>query len=423
MKRKQYATVTAREARLALWMLLPAFLIVFLVIIFPVVTNFWLSIKSVGLGDLRPAVPSVREFIAEVPDEPGDTMVLEYRLRNSSRNVPIRNVELEATIPPGLRFESPPSGECSLDGQLLRCEWESWDGGFSDTIEFRLIAEQAYFDADVDARSPTGAEVRGDSINVLTTFDFTLDNFRFVFSARRFGEVLTVTFVYPFFGAIGSIILGLVAALLLNRKFTGQSLLRGLFLFPYVAPIIAVAFTWVFILEPFQGTLNVLLLDLGIIEQPISFLSSRTWPAEGLLGELPMALSMVIFFDAWRYFPFSFLFILARLQAIPSDLYESVQVDGGGLTRQFISITLPQIYSVITTLFLLRFMWTFNKFDDVFLLTGGAAGTRTLPIQVYDNAFGRGDIGAGSASAVVLFLILAVFLLLYFRFVVKEEQE
>ncbi len=406
-------------------MLLPAFLIVFAVIVFPVVANFWISGKSVSLGDLRPATPSLREFVAQAPSEAGDELVLEYRLRNSSRGVPIQDVVLEATVPEGLSPApndapaAPDAQHCSIEAGRIECRWDEWEGGFSDTITFTFIADQAFFDAQVDMRSPTEADISGRSINVLTTFDFTLDNFRFVVSARRFWEVLRTTFAYPFLGAIGSILLGLTAAMLLNRKFPGQTLLRGLYLFPYVAPIIAVAFTWVFLLEPFRGTLNTYLMSIGVLESPISFLSTRSIQ----IGDLPfpLALSIVIFFDAWRYFPFSFLFILARLQAIPSDLYESVEVDGGGMVRQFISITLPQLHSVITTLFLLRFMWTFNKFDDVFLLTGGAAGTRTLPIQVYDNAFGRGDIGAGAATAVVLFLFLAVFLILYFRYVVKED--
>jgi multiple sugar transport system permease protein len=78
--------------------------------------------------------------------------------------------------------------------------------------------------------------------------------------------------------------------------------------------------------------------------------------------------------------------------------------------------------TVLTTLFLLRFMWTFNKFDDVFLLTGGAAGTRTLPIEVYDNAFGRSDIGAGSATSVLLFIFLGIFLVIYFRTTPETDQ-
>ena len=151
-----------------------------------------------------------------------------------------------------------------------------------------------------------------------------------------------------------------MAALLVHRKFFGRGLVRGLLLFSYVAPIIAVAFTWTFLLDPFSGTVNALLVEFGIVDEGISFFSRR-----------PSALISVIFFDAWRYFPFAFLFILARLQAIPKPLYESAEVDGAGPYRTFFAITLPQLRDVIGTIFLLRFMWTFNRFDDIFLLTGG----------------------------------------------------
>jgi multiple sugar transport system permease protein len=136
-----------------------------------------------------------------------------------------------------------------------------------------------------------------------------------------------------------------------------------------------------------------------------------------------MAMFSVIVFDAWRYFPFAYLFILARLQAVPKPLYESARVDGAGIVRCFFAITLPQLRVVIATIFTLRFIWTFNRFDDIFLLTGGAAGTKTLPIQVYDNAIGRGDIGAGAASAGVLFLLLAIFLAFWLQIAEKAGDE
>ena len=125
---------------------------------------------------------------------------------------------------------------------------------------------------------------------------------------------------------------------------------------------------------------------------------------------------MVILFEAWRYFPFAFLFILARFQAIPREMYEAADVDGASPLQRFWHITLPQLVGILSTLFLLRFIWTFNKFDDIFLLTGGAAGTKTLTVQVYDQAFALADLGAGAAVAVVLFLILAIFMTLYFRY-------
>jgi multiple sugar transport system permease protein len=130
----------------------------------------------------------------------------------------------------------------------------------------------------------------------------------------------------------------------------------------------------------------------------------------------------VIFFEGWRYFPFAFLFILARLQAVPDELYQAAAVDGAAPLQRFFHITLPQLGTVLATLFLFRFIWTINKFDDIFLLTRGQAGTKVLPIKVYDYAFGEFDIGAGSAVAMVLFGILAVFLMIYFRWTSRAAE-
>ena len=76
---------------------------------------------------------------------------------------------------------------------------------------------------------------------------------------------------------------------------------------------------------------------------------------------------------------------------------------------------------ILSVLFLLRFIWTFNKFDDIFLLTGGNAGTRTLTVNVYEQAFAISNIGAGAAVAVVIFACLLAFSWFFFRFISREE--
>ena len=136
----------------------------------------------------------------------------------------------------------------------------------------------------------------------------------------------------------------------------------------------------------------------------------------------PFAFSRVIAFDIWHDFPLSFLFILARMQSIPTDMYEAAEVDGATPMQQFWHISLPQLMGILSTLFLLRFIWTFNKFDDIFLLTGGAAGTRTLTVDVYEQAFAVSNLGAGAAVAVVIFLTLLLFAFFFFRFMNREES-
>lgn len=96
-------------------------------------------------------------------------------------------------------------------------------------------------------------------------------------------------------------------------------------------------------------------------------------------------------------------------------------MDGATPLQQFWYISLPQLVGILAILFLLRFIWTFNKFDDIFLLTGGAAGTRTLTVNVYEQGFALSNLGAGAAVAVVVFGVLAVFVACYFLFAPKEE--
>lgn len=303
------ASLQQKEGRLAFWMLAPGFVVVTVLVIFPVIWNFWLSLTPVTLADLR--------------------------------------------------------------GRSL----------------FEL--------------------------------GLTLGNFRRVLGDPDFTAVLITTLAYTLGGSLLSVLLGLAAALLVWDKFPGRALVRGLLISPYIAPVVAVAFTWSFLLDPQLGLFNRLALDRGLMQAPIPFFSGRWIDIAGC--RLPLALLSVIFFEGWRYFPFAFLFILARLQGIPEEFYHAAAVDGAGPIRRFLHITIPQLATVIVTLFLFRFIWTINKFDDIFLLTRGQAGTEVMTIRIYDYAFGAFDIGAGSAAAVILFGILTVFLALYLRLILHDR--
>ncbi len=234
-----------------------------------------------------------------------------------------------------------------------------------------------------------------------------LKNFEIVLSDWRFLPSLAATVLYSLGSSTLSILLGLAAALLLDREFRGRGVVRGIFLFSFVAPVISVAFIWRWMLEP-EGVLNWLLQGIGLLDGPMAFLQERR-----------SALACVIAFEGWRYFPFAMLLILARLQAVPPDLYEAASLDGAGPWRRFLHVTLPELRYILGVLFLLRVLWTFNKFDDVFLLTGGAAGTRVLPILVYEYSFGAFDFGTGAAVAMILFVILSAFLALYVKKVIE----
>ena len=240
----------------------------------------------------------------------------------------------------------------------------------------------------------------------------TLDNFARVFSGPGFWSSILTTLVYSVFATAGSIVLGRVVALALRRPFRGRGVVRAVLLLPYVAPVVAVAFVWQVALNPQYGVVNVWGQQLLGWDRPVDF-----------LGRSPYALITVILFEIWRYFPFAMLFLSARLVAVPHDLEEAAVMDGASLVQRFRYIVLPQLLPVIALLSVLRLIMTFNKFDDVFLLTGGGAGTQVAAVRVYDTLTGRFDVGGAAAQALVLAAFLGVSLFVYVRFFVRREVQ
>jgi multiple sugar transport system permease protein len=252
---------------------------------------------------------------------------------------------------------------------------------------------------------------------------YTVANFDNVFSSSFF-QSLATTLAYSILGTAGAIILGLIAALALRKPFKGRTLIRASMLIPYVAPIVAVTFTWTTMLDPQFGLVNYWGKRLFGWEESIPFLSERVRDVSllGLEFQIPTALITVIVFEWWRSFPFAFLFLTARLNAVPDSLEEAARVDGATPIQRFFHIILPQLLPTMAMLSVLRFIWTFNSFDDIYLLTGGGGGTEVVAVTVFNYLTARGDIGAASAQALVLALILGLFVGIYIKFFAKKEE-
>ncbi len=246
---------------------------------------------------------------------------------------------------------------------------------------------------------------------------YTLGNIAEVFTSSGFLRSLLTTLIYSVCGTGLSIAVGLIAALALRRTFRGRTLVRALMLLPYVAPVVAVTFVWQTMLSPQFGIVNHWGTRLLGWEDPIAFLSQRTSSVSVLGFEVgvPTALLTVIAFEAWRYFPFAFLFLMARLQALPGDIEEAALIDGATPLQRFRFVILPQLMPVVALLAVLRFIWTFNEFDDIYLLTGGGAGTEVVSVRVFNFLTARGDIGVASAQALVLAFVLICLITLYLR--------
>lgn len=254
--------------------------------------------------------------------------------------------------------------------------------------------------------------------------EYTLRNYDRLLSDSGFLEAARTTLIYSVVGTTGAIVLGLIAALLVRSSFRGRGLVRGAMLLPYIAPVVAVTFVWRVLLSPQLGFVNAFGTDALGWDSPIPFLSQEqgTITVFGLGIGVPTALLAVLAFEWWHSFPFAFLFILARLQAIPADIEEAARVDGATPTQVFRHIILPQLASVIALIAVLRFIFTFNAFDEIYLLTNGAAGTEVLATQIYSLLTARADVGSSAAVAMFMAAALAVLLLVYLKFFGDKDR-
>ncbi|MFW6227826.1 MAG: carbohydrate ABC transporter permease [Alkalispirochaeta sp.] len=228
-----------------------------------------------------------------------------------------------------------------------------------------------------------------------------------VVSDPRFWNAVWTTIIYVVFSVLGTVVVGIVVALAMNREFPLRWLVRSIILLPYVAPVIATVFAWQFFFDPVNGLfVHVLVEVLGVVQDRFN-----------LIGNPGTAVIVAIVFSVWKNFPFAYLMILSRLQAIDETLYEAAELDGCGWWDKFRFVTLPELYFIIGSLVLLRVIWNFNKFEEVYLITDNV---RVLSIYTYLTAFtGALDLGRGATLAVIQFLLLMGFILYYVKKVLK----
>ena len=237
-------------------------------------------------------------------------------------------------------------------------------------------------------------------------------NFASMFGDGEFWRSIELGAIYGI-GSVGlQIVVGVSAALLLNETFIGRTFIRGVALFPYMVPTVVVVILMKWILNDAYGVLPYILKAIGIGEDIL-------WLDTGHV------MLTVILISTWTFFPFVVIGTLARLQTIDPELYAAAKVDGAGVVRRFIHVTLPQLRNVLFVVILLRFMFMFTKFDVIWLLNGSSGVgyyTRTLPIYTYIKTFGQLQVGAGAAMSMFMFLMLVCFAMIYFRVFRRDED-
>lgn len=210
----------------------------------------------------------------------------------------------------------------------------------------------------------------------------------------------------------GQVVLGLGLALLLNMKVRFTSIYSVFMLAPWAMPPIVRGIVWKQVYDPDTGLANAFLLSLGLLDKPVNWLASFEY-----------AIPAVIIAGIWGEIPKAAVFLLAGLQAIPPDLYEAARLDGARPWQEFRQITLPMLKSVMAAIVSLTFMWNFNTFGLVWVLTqGGPGGLTRLPmLAAYEEAFRYGYVGYAAAIGNVMIVIISVVLLMYLRIQLRER--
>jgi multiple sugar transport system permease protein len=231
-----------------------------------------------------------------------------------------------------------------------------------------------------------------------------LSNYTALLSSGTFWQTAEHSIGWTAASVALQLIIGMGLALLLNQRMPGRALLRGLYLLPWVTPVVVIVLIWKWMLNGLYGVVNAVLGHINPAWHSISWFATPS-----------LALPTVVAINVWRGAPFVMVILLAGLQTVPKDLFEAVALDGAGWWGSFWHVTLPHLKTILVTTILIFTLFNFNNFDLIYLATqGGPAGdTMTLPVQTYQVGFGGEMIGQASAWAVLMLITVLLIALVY----------
>lgn len=240
-----------------------------------------------------------------------------------------------------------------------------------------------------------------------------LANYQFMLTDRLFWQSFRAGLTWTLVVTTGQVLLALGLALLLNANLGLRWLTRTLVLVPWAMPPVIKGLMWRLVYHPDAGILNHLLMRIGILNDPVNWLADYTW-----------TLAAVIVVGIWAGLPQATVTLLAGLQTIDGELYEAASIDGATVWNKFWHITRPLLNPVMVALISLEFIWNFNSFGLVYVLTEGGPGGRTrLPmLAAYEEAFRFGNFGYAAALGNVMVILLLVMIFVYLRTQLREER-
>src|SRR6266850_7622358 len=241
-----------------------------------------------------------------------------------------------------------------------------------------------------------------------------LSNYLYAFGHMAFWHSLCRTLYFTGVSVGLELALGLLFAVLLNERFRGNLGARLALLFPWGLMTVSNGVLWAWVLNPTYGVANTLLVGLGVLQAPKTWLSDTFW-----------TMHMVILADAWKTVPTMTLLLLAGLQPISHDLYEAAEVDGATRWQKFSRITLPLLRPVMLVAVVLRTMGAFRVFDLIYVLTGNggpADSTKVIAFYAYDQAFHYLFFGYGAAISWLITACMLVLIVIYMHWLGPEGE-
>ena len=229
-----------------------------------------------------------------------------------------------------------------------------------------------------------------------------LENYRTLWHDTIFRNAVWETIKFTLITVAFEFVLGMIIALVVNSSFKGRGAMRAVMLVPWAIPTVVAAQMWKWMFDDVYGVIN----DAGVKLHILSH--SHAW-----ISEPSTALASVCAVDIWKTTPFVALLLLAGLQVIPSDLYEAASVDGASKLQQFWRITLPLLLPAILVALIFRTLDALRVFDVFYVFFGNRPDTQTMAIYAQSTIVGDGHVGYGSAISVAIFLIIAVFVIIY----------
>lgn len=235
-----------------------------------------------------------------------------------------------------------------------------------------------------------------------------LSNYEEIFSDKEFWGAIKNTVFFVTISVAAHIVIGMGFALLLNSDYfkrRTKTIARVIYILPWVFTASVIAILWKLMLQP-----------SGIIDYLLSFVQLATKDTEWLSNR-KISLMVITFVNIWCGYPFYMISILAGIQGISQDLYESSALDGATAFKRFLYITIPQLKPILISIMMLDFVWTIQSFSVIWMLTGGGPvnSTQTLSIYIYKLAFHSSKYAKASAAAVFALVVCIIISIFYVR--------